>query len=61
MTVGMSAPPMGMISSTPNSVASPMITGNTVRAAGAVGCSTNSTPRTRAAPSTPRLTKFCPG
>ena len=58
MTVGMSAPPMGMISSTPNSVASPMITGNTVRADGAVGCSTSSTPRTTAPPSTPRFTKF---
>ena len=59
ITVGMSAPPIGMISSTPNSSASTMITGN--RNASATGWITSATPQPNAKASRPRFLTFCSG
>ena len=57
ITVGMSAPPMGMISSTPNNNASAAKSGNNTVCSGET---INATPTPAAAAKTPRLTKFWP-
>ena len=61
MTVGMSAPPMGMISRTPNTSASRMMTGKSMGAHAAVGWSTSATPAANAIPNSARLVTFCSG
>jgi len=61
MTVGMSAPPIGMISSTPKSNASPMITGNSRGAHGAVGWRVIAAASASARPNSDRFVTFCPG
>jgi len=57
MTVGMSAPPIGMISRTPKSSDRPIMTGNSHHTSGR---STSATPDTTAMPSSDRLMKFWP-
>ena len=55
ITVGISAPPMGMISSTPNSSASAAKIGNSTLRSGET---IKASPTPAAAAKTPRLTKF---
>ena len=57
MTVGMSAPPMGVTSSTPKMSATMTMMGNSHAFA---GFTTSATANASAAPSTERLTIFCP-
>ena len=61
ITVGISAPPIGMMSRMPKISASTAITMKACRAQGAVGLTTSSTPSATAMASTPTLTKFWPG
>ena len=61
MTVGMSAPPIGMISITPNINASPMMVRKTVADQDATGLRTRAAPRVTARRSSPMLTAFCSG
>jgi hypothetical protein len=61
MTVGMSAPPIGMISRTPKSSASAMMTPKASGAHGAVGCSATAPARPTAVAASRRLITFCPG
>jgi hypothetical protein len=57
MTVGMSAPPIGMIISTPKVSESTTITGKSCHISGR---NRSSRAAPAATPSSPRLTKFCP-
>ena len=57
MTVGMSPPPIGMISRTPNSSERPVKVGKTQ---GGAGSTIIQTPSTTANASSDRLTKFWP-
>src|SRR6201984_855105 len=61
MTVGMSAPPIGMMSSTPNSKARPTMARKARADHAAAGCTATRTPSATAITSTPMLTTFCPG
>ena len=61
MTVGMSAPPIGMISSTPKVSASAMMTPKASGAHAAVGLSTTPTPSAAASSRRPTLVTFCSG
>ena len=61
MTVGIYAPPIGMMNSNPNSTASPTTPENAWADHGAVGFTTTATPSAAAITRTPILTTFCPG
>jgi hypothetical protein len=61
ITVGMSAPPMGMMRRTPKERASAMIAAKATGAHAAAGCRMIPTPRATARIRRPRLVKFCPG
>jgi hypothetical protein len=58
ITVGMSAPPIGITSKTPKSNDSPITIGKAMVACGAVGQSTRLTPSATASTSTPMLVTF---
>ena len=57
ITVGISAPPMGMIIITPNRSGMPTISGKSCVFS---GCATSMPATTIATPNNPRLTMFCP-
>ena len=59
ITVGMSAPPIGMISSTPNASDSAISAGNAIIEP--VGLTIRNTPMASAISSRPRFVKFCIG
>jgi hypothetical protein len=61
MTVGMSAPPIGMMRRTPKRSARTMMTGKRPGAQLAAGWMVRKTPTTIATPSSARLLMFCRG